>query len=35
MKGLWTEEAAGYDGDHVNFSPSWSWPKPVQFPTRR
>jgi probable F420-dependent oxidoreductase len=32
MKGLWTEEAAGYDGDHVSFSASWSWPKPVRFP---
>jgi probable F420-dependent oxidoreductase len=32
MKGLWTEEAAAYDGDYVNFSESWSWPKPVQFP---
>ena len=32
MKGLWTEEAAGYDGEFVKFSPSWSWPKPVQFP---
>jgi alkanesulfonate monooxygenase SsuD/methylene tetrahydromethanopterin reductase-like flavin-dependent oxidoreductase (luciferase family) len=32
MKGLWTDEAAGYEGDHVRFSASWSWPKPVQFP---
>jgi len=32
MKGLWMEEAAGFDGEHVKFSPSWSWPKPVQFP---
>ena len=32
MKGLWTEEAAAYEGDYVNFSESWSWPKPVRFP---
>ena len=32
MKRLWTEEAADYDGHHVRFTPSWSWPKPVQFP---
>ena len=30
MRGLWQEEAAGYDGEHVRFSPSWSWPKPTQ-----
>ena len=32
MKGLWTQEAAGFDGEFVKFSPSWSWPKPVQKP---
>jgi alkanesulfonate monooxygenase SsuD/methylene tetrahydromethanopterin reductase-like flavin-dependent oxidoreductase (luciferase family) len=32
MKGLWTEEAAAFDGEFVRFSESWSWPKPVQFP---
>jgi probable F420-dependent oxidoreductase len=30
MKALWTEEAAAFDGEFVRFSPSWSWPKPVQ-----
>lgn len=29
---LWSEEAAGYEGAFVSFSPSWSWPKPVQQP---
>jgi probable F420-dependent oxidoreductase len=32
MKRLWTEEAASFDGRFVKFSPSWSWPKPVQSP---
>jgi len=31
-KALWTEEAAAFDGDHVQFSPSASYPKPVQTP---
>ena len=31
-KALWTEDEASFDGDHVSFSPSWSWPKPVQDP---
>ncbi|MEZ5218857.1 MAG: LLM class F420-dependent oxidoreductase [Ilumatobacteraceae bacterium] len=30
MKQLWTEDEASYDGEHVSFSSSWSWPKPVQ-----
>jgi probable F420-dependent oxidoreductase len=30
MQALWGQEAAGFDGEHVRFSPSWSWPKPVQ-----
>jgi hypothetical protein len=32
MKQLWTEDEAEYHGDYVDFSPSWSWPKPVQKP---
>ncbi len=30
MRALWTQEAAGFEGEFVSFSPSWSWPKPVQ-----
>ena len=30
MKALWTDEEASFDGDHVSFSSSWAWPKPVQ-----
>jgi len=30
MQALWADDEAGFDGDHVSFSPSWSWPKPVQ-----
>jgi probable F420-dependent oxidoreductase len=32
MKALWTAEEAEFDGEFVSFSPSWSWPKPVQRP---
>jgi probable F420-dependent oxidoreductase len=32
MRALWTEEAGAFSGEHVSFSPSWSWPKPVQRP---
>jgi len=32
MKALWTEEAGSFSGEFVSFSPSWSWPKPVQQP---
>ena len=32
IKALWTEDEAGFDGEHVRFSRSWSWPKPVQKP---
>lgn len=32
MKALWTEDEAGFQGQHVSFEPSWSWPKPVQEP---
>jgi probable F420-dependent oxidoreductase len=30
MRALWTQEVAEYSGEHVSFSPSWSWPKPMQ-----
>lgn len=32
MRALWEREVAGYEGDHVRISPSWSWPKPAQRP---
>ncbi|KAA8968823.1 LLM class F420-dependent oxidoreductase [Mycobacterium sp.] len=30
MRALWTQEEAAYEGEFVNFGPSWAWPKPVQ-----
>lgn len=32
MKELWMKDEASFEGDHVRFAPSWSWPKPVQKP---
>lgn len=32
IKAIWTQDAAEYHGDFVNFGPMWSWPKPVQQP---
>lgn len=32
IKRLWTADEAEYDGEHVKFARSWSWPKPVQKP---
>lgn len=32
MEALWAGDEAGFDGEHVQFEPSWSWPKPVQRP---
>lgn len=32
MKELWTKDEAEYHGEHVDFSSSWSWPKPTQTP---
>ena len=32
MKKIWTEDEAYFHGNHVEFSPIWSWPKPVQKP---
>lgn len=28
MQSLWRDEVAYFDGDHVQITPSWSWPKP-------
>ncbi|NLD76922.1 MAG: LLM class F420-dependent oxidoreductase [Acidimicrobiales bacterium] len=30
MQSLWGDEVASFDGEHVNLSPSWAWPKPKQ-----
>ena len=30
MKAIWSQEEAEFHGDHVNFDPIWSYPKPVQ-----
>jgi len=30
MRALWTQEEASFEGEFVNFGPSWAWPKPVQ-----
>lgn len=32
MQALWADDVAGFSGDHVQVSPSWSWPKPMQRP---
>jgi probable F420-dependent oxidoreductase len=32
MKEIWQNDVASFNGDHVKFSESWSWPKPVQQP---
>lgn len=32
MQGIWTQDAAAFHGEFVNFDPIWSWPKPVQKP---
>ena len=32
MKAIWAEDEAEYHGEHVDFDPIWSWPKPVQKP---
>jgi probable F420-dependent oxidoreductase len=30
MQALWGDEVASFDGEHVRFSESYAWPKPVQ-----
>ena len=30
MQQIWTQEEAEYHGEHVDFDPIWSYPKPVQ-----
>jgi probable F420-dependent oxidoreductase len=32
MKAIWTQDEAEYHGQHVDFDPIWSWPKPIQEP---
>lgn len=32
MYRLWSDDVAAFDGNYVHFTPSWSWPKPVQRP---
>ena len=32
MKEIWTKDEAQFHGQHVNFDPIWSWPKPAQKP---
>lgn len=32
MRALWTQDEAEFHGEHVDFDPVWSWPKPVQRP---
>jgi probable F420-dependent oxidoreductase len=28
MQALWNDEVASFEGEHVSFPPTWSWPKP-------
>ena len=35
MQALWSNEVASFEGEFVNFEPSWQWPKPVQQPRPR
>jgi probable F420-dependent oxidoreductase len=32
MKEIWTRDEASFHGEHVDFDPIWSWPKPLQKP---
>jgi probable F420-dependent oxidoreductase len=33
IRAVWSQEEAAYEGRHVSFKPSWSWPKPVSPPS--
>jgi alkanesulfonate monooxygenase SsuD/methylene tetrahydromethanopterin reductase-like flavin-dependent oxidoreductase (luciferase family) len=33
MQALWRDDEAAFEGAHVGFAASWSWPKPVQRPS--
>ena len=30
MQALWADEAASFEGEHVQMAEAWAWPKPVQ-----
>lgn len=32
VRRLWQEDVCDYEGEYVHFSPSWSYPKPLQHP---
>ncbi len=32
MQALWNDDEAAFSGEHVELSPSWAWPKPIQRP---
>ena len=32
MRSLWEDDEASFAGEHVQLSPSWAWPKPIQRP---
>jgi probable F420-dependent oxidoreductase len=32
MREIWTRDEPEFHGEHVDFDPLWSWPKPVQQP---
>ncbi len=32
LKAIWTQDQAEFHGEHVDFDPIYSWPKPVQSP---
>ncbi|MGD9986659.1 LLM class F420-dependent oxidoreductase [Pseudonocardia sp.] len=32
MTAIWTQDEAEFHGDHVDFGPIWSWPKPTRVP---